>query len=91
MGLQGFGGVKVAGEFGFRQRGVDFVVANLMENGGGAAFAALQLGYEVMDRAFGIGGHRAVAQQADGRAVFKYAVFVSGVRHNVISSKGYRL
>jgi len=65
MGAQRINRVEAAGQFGFRKRGVDFLVADVMQQHGRAAFAALELGDQVMGRLRHIGRDRAQAKRAD--------------------------
>ena len=54
MGAQRLDRVIVAGKLGFRQRGVDFVVAYLVEQHGRPALAAAQFRNKVMKALRGI-------------------------------------
>lgn len=48
VGPQGIDRVILACQFGFRERGVDFVMANLMQQHDGPALAPAQSRYQVM-------------------------------------------
>ena len=48
VGAEGFDGGELAGEFGFGEEGVDFAVADGVEDGDGAVFAAFQFWGEVV-------------------------------------------
>ena len=63
-----FGRIKVAGKFGFGEGGVDFIVTDLMNKNGRAAFASAQFGREVVLALLGVRRDRAVAEGADGMA-----------------------
>ena len=64
VGLEGIDGGEVLGEFGLGEEGVDFTVADGVEDGDGAAFAAFELGGEVMF-GFRVGVDLALAERAD--------------------------
>ncbi len=55
----------VACQFAFGQRGVDFVVANLVQQNRWPALAAPQLRHEVVQALLGVRRNGAVAQGAD--------------------------
>ena len=63
-----FGRVEVAGEFGFGEGGVDFIVTDLVKKDGGSVFASAQFGREVVLALFGVRRNRAVAEGTDGVA-----------------------
>ena len=65
MAAQRLGRVEMPGEFSFGQGGVDFLVADVMQQDGRAAFAALEFGDQVMGRLRHVGRDRAQAKRAD--------------------------
>lgn len=69
MGAQGIDGVMAARQFCFRQGGVDFVMANLMQQNDRPALAAAQLGRQVMQALFRIPRDRALTKRAKGQIV----------------------
>lgn len=62
---QGFYGTVIACQFGLSQRGVNFIVANLMEQHDRAAFATLQLGHQMVEALTRLGRNRSIAKWAD--------------------------
>ena len=68
MGAQGLDRVVLAGKLGFRQRGVDLVVADLMQEHGWPPFAPAQFRDKVVQALPGIGGDGPVAERAEGIA-----------------------
>ena len=60
-------------QFGFGQRGVDFIVAYLMDKDRRAAPAALQLWDQVMPRLFRLRRNVAKAKRANRRSQFNLA------------------
>lgn len=65
MGLQCLDGVVVAGEFGFGQGGVDFLVADLMEQHRGPVFTAPEPRDQVVQALWRVGWDRARAKGAN--------------------------
>ena len=59
-------GVVGARKLGFREGGVDLVVANLVQKNGRPAFSAPELGDEVMQALAGVGRNRPAAEGTDG-------------------------
>ena len=55
----------VAGQFGFRQCGMDFVVANLVQQDRRATFPAAQFRHQMMQTLAGVGRNGPPAQRAD--------------------------
>ena len=55
----------VFGKLGFGQRGVDFIVTNLVKQNGRAPFASAKLWYEVMKALLGVRRNWPVAQWTD--------------------------
>ena len=68
MGAQGLDRAETARQFGFGQRGVDFLVANLVQQHGGSALASFEFWDQMMQTATAF-GDRAVAKRADLIAV----------------------
>lgn len=66
MRAQGLDRRVVAGQFRLAERGVDLVVANLVQKHGGTALAAAQFRHKVMPALRDTGRDRPVAQWADG-------------------------
>ena len=67
MGAQRLGRVVAARKFGFRQRGVDLVVADLVDKDRGPALAAAQFRDQVMQALLRAGWDRAQAQGTGGQ------------------------
>ncbi|PWK59859.1 hypothetical protein C7455_106147 [Roseicyclus mahoneyensis] len=67
MGAQSIGGGVASGQFRLGQGGVDFIVADLVQQNRGPALAAAQFGDQVMQALLGAGRDRAQAQGADGQ------------------------
>lgn len=65
MVAQGGNGCVIAGQFRFCQGGMNFVMANLVEQNRWSALAALQQRDQVMEALRGIRRDRALAQGAD--------------------------
>ena len=55
----------VARQFGLRQRGVNLVVANLMQQHGRATLATFELGHEVVQALMNVRRYRPVAKRAN--------------------------
>lgn len=70
MGFKGIYIGEVAGQFGFRKRRVDFLVANMVQSHGRAAFTALQFGHQMMQRRGSTRRDRAIAERADRGILF---------------------
>lgn len=68
VGAERFGRGVVAGQFGFGQRRMNFIVADLVEQHGRSAFATAQFRHEVVQALLGVQWDRARAQGADGVA-----------------------
>ncbi len=66
MASQGFGRVVNSGKLGFGQRGVDFVVTNLVDQDCWTALAAAQFGDKVMQALRGIRQDGTVTERAYG-------------------------
>ena len=64
MGLKRLDGVEIAGEFRLGQGGVDFVVANLVQQDRGPALAAAQTRDQVVVALVGLGRDRTAAKRA---------------------------
>jgi hypothetical protein len=65
MGAQGFYSVIAAGEFGLAQGGVDFIVADLVQEHGWPALAALEAGDQMMMALACLGRDRAATEGAN--------------------------
>lgn len=66
VGAQRFNGVIVPGKLGFRQRGMDLVVADLVQEHGRPAFAAAEFRDKVVQALSRLGRDGPVAERADG-------------------------
>ena len=67
MRAQRLGRVVAAGKLGFGQRGVDLVVADLVDKDRGAALAAAQFRDQVMQALLRAGRDRTQAERAEGQ------------------------
>lgn len=65
MGAQSLDRGIVSRKVGFRNRGVNFIVANLVQQHGWSPFATTKLWYQVMQALFRVRRDRAQAQRAD--------------------------
>ena len=57
--------VILARQFRFRQRRVDLIVANLMQQDHGSAFPTFQLGHQMVQALLGLRRNRAVTKRAN--------------------------
>jgi len=65
MGAQGFGSVREAGQFGLGRAGVNFVMADLVDEDCWAAFAAPEFRHKVVPTLWRVRRDWAFAERAD--------------------------
>lgn len=69
MGAQGFDGGVAARQFGLGQGGMDFIMADLVQQNDRPTLAAAQLRRQVMEALLGLRRDRALTERAEGQIV----------------------